>query len=1258
MYEMAAPPAFLLTSKLDPIFAQSKQYLATIGTPTTESDQVIYNQVCCGPSGFGTHFVGSVIVGGRATINTFVNSSFHSEYSHSTVSEQVSIGFDYEKLHLSLNDDAQEVEDSLMEDFKNSSHRRVTFEPDLPEILEADAPWLAWEIAAANNPTVVNTSVSSIANLFYENPDVMSHMQRTIDFYIENGQAPTLAELQGLHKSLNHPYPLVPGLQIVGCGFDGPSLTHKNCLFETASDDFMVWENPYYPDIKYSVPMGFYALDTPESILLNGTIHMESIDDYVEQSVWSEHHHHSGFLGFGSKDETTTTEKYYRMFYAHTYSLVLSLKQIAWYSLSLMEFPLPKFSSVFEQSLDFLPKKYDPKDSQMVALYEMFFNAFGTSVVTESDMGGLVWAETWFESCLERAYTDVCIDHEVHHGWWIVHDHDHEHSCDTRLQEDFANYSEWHFEMLGGTSQVNISDWEDWSLTVKYDPRPVKMTLVPIYYLLADSHPTKQALIDATNDYLARNEQEKVDRIDSMTNVRPPPPSMCDKYEDITPSPPSLDSEQEIEERDDPADELCPIVGYHGLTCPSNKKFDPIKDPEELASNQLPKGVGLTLDVSTGDLKLPAWSFDFQGSTSTWTDPASQDTYLLPKGLSLNADVSGENVPQTNVFKTASDLTSVWESGYEAGNWLGGEFGNSKSMIDLYEKFFSKQQSTSINQHPTGLYRLTLSDNWEQNLNAYAKAALMTLPEAYDANIYNRFMDTWGTHVAKDTLVGGMFEQQVVMKDCMWQSPYLTGGLTQEQLLEYLTMDLAGTPPVDSFYSARRQMNIDHRIGGNPELTDQTSWLNTLSKNPALLKIYSHVIWSEVALKSGVVSGAVIANLEQAITSRMADREAEREQERQEVEKRRLAELQGPRSVVAVVAHGRRGSIAPSMETGKYLTMNGYADCPAGLSVAESKEKCNSGVYIESWNSHHVNEPLRYERNAQGDMSSIRCYDLDNSGRCLQHSGPFIRNGCSLMPKADGSERPLHEPVPASTVVAMVCADCEVMASSYPQDSTLKCVCPGYTKEDSKYQETPKNNEECNGTFQPNGMPNFKQCNPEWKCHPYAGHQDLSSCTESVCTDGSMNNNICISGCGIVTSAMLLNYYGYEINPPELADYLIEAGFRDDLSNTTGATCNGVSHTAICNVAEAFGRTCEISDGFDELDQWLEDGPVIAHLRHKSFHTCKFTRAGHYVAIVKKNEDGSYEVSDSNSCEDERTHGTVEEISKDCSLVGFIRMKA
>ena len=69
------------------------------------------------------------------------------------------------------------------------------------------------------------------------------------------------------------------------------------------------------------------------------------------------------------------------------------------------------------------------------------------------------------------------------------------------------------------------------------------------------------------------------------------------------------------------------------------------------------------------------------------------------------------------------------------------------------------------------------------------------------------------------------------------------------------------------------------------------------------------------------------------------------------------------------------------------------------------------------------------------------------------------------------------------------------------------------------------------------------------------------------------------------------------LTPPDVATWMLEAGFRDDLSNTTGATCNGVSHIAICAVADAFGMKCEISSQFEDLDLWLEEAPVIAHLR-------------------------------------------------------------
>merc|ERR1719494_154146 len=126
------------------------------------------------------------------------------------------------------------------------------------------------------------------------------------------------------------------------------------------------------------------------------------------------------------------------------------------------------------------------------------------------------------------------------------------------------------------------------------------------------------------------------------------------------------------------------------------------------------------------------------------------------------------------------------------------------------------------------------------------------------------------------------------------------------------------------------------------------------------------------------------------------------------------------------------------------MTLKGFTACPPGLSDAQSKRDCNTGLYITSWNHFRLTEPLRYEQSERGEMRSVRCFDLDWNRRCITHRGPWVRNGCSLQPFATGQERPFHEPVPRHTVVAMVCADCQLVTSGFPQDSTLKCVCPGY----------------------------------------------------------------------------------------------------------------------------------------------------------------------------------------------------------------------
>jgi len=208
-------------------------------------------------------------------------------------------------------------------------------------------------------------------------------------------------------------------------------------------------------------------------------------------------------------------------------------------------------------------------------------------------------------------------------------------------------------------------------------------------------------------------------------------------------------------------------------------------------------------------------------------------------------------------------------------------------------------------------------------------------------------------------------------------------------------------------------------------------------------------------------------------------------------------------------------------------------------------------------------------------------------------------------------------------------------------------------------RELEKDARQCYNEVARAGMRSFKQCDPRWKCSPYNGHQNLSSCNTTSCTE----NNICVSGCGITSTASVLTYYfpKKHITPVNVANYLVSAHFRDDRSNVTGATCNGVSHTAICAAGAHWGLpVCNVTKSFNELDAWLKDGPVIAHVRHKwwkSEDSCKFTRAGHYIVIINKRANNTiYNINDPNSCATNRTYGTQHELSADCELVGFIRI--
>jgi hypothetical protein len=184
----------------------------------------------------------------------------------------------------------------------------------------------------------------------------------------------------------------------------------------------------------------------------------------------------------------------------------------------------------------------------------------------------------------------------------------------------------------------------------------------------------------------------------------------------------------------------------------------------------------MTLDVTTGNLLYPAIDFTHDDTTS-WQDPLTSEVYWYPREISVRPVNEKENQPVAHVFLSSSELANHWRYAQTRGDWLGGEFGHSKSILDLQARFFSDDQAIAITQQPFVLYELKVET---LKLNKYVINAINALPKNYDEVIYSDFLRNWGTHIVLKSLVGRfeIFKRYKSMNDffqvvCMNNKFYL-----------------------------------------------------------------------------------------------------------------------------------------------------------------------------------------------------------------------------------------------------------------------------------------------------------------------------------------------------------------------------------------------------------------------------------------------------------------------------------------------------
>ncbi|CAF1373511.1 unnamed protein product [Rotaria sp. Silwood1] len=621
-----------------------------------------------------------------------------------------------------------------------------------------------------------------------------------------------------------------------------------------------------------------------------------------------------------------------------------------------------------------------------------------------------------------------------------------------KVDTTFRNYSVSTFKLVGGdTGLIDNFDQQTWLLTVKDRPNPVTYQLVPIYDLLPDG-PQRTALRNASLYFRSAADREANLYIQRLQNtpIKPSLPQLdCSpmsqrKKRNIATTTESLfDLTKAMEE-------LCPVVGFYGNYCLGRSKN--VTDRQLLSKaassiSDLPRGVGIAIDISTGKLYLPAFETS-KTNSSIWTDPISRQSLRVPPEIQLTTASEMKNDEVTiRIFRTENEMTDVWLRNAEAGYWTGGQFAYSRNISDLYNAYFAENQGTAVAQQLLPLYTLTMKKGM-MKLNQYAQAAINHLTPAYNEDLYRRFIDAWGTHITISTQLGSLKELQIIFRNCMIASEAELSYMNSKQqsfLEENLKEELLNEKPcLDYYYYKRRKVVVNRRLGGNLALiNDTTEWKKSVILDPALLSVIQYTPWYEF-----VSNSQIKANLKLAIQRRISAANAKSQALAMQVQNTR-ARMNLTTQLLIL-----KKEWEPSATE---FILNGTEICPTGLSNAVLAQKCGVGTMIKACARNPTDDgytltnqvPACYERNTTTGafrLAARRQYAVSTNRTRTKYenidiAGEWKHSGCSSIYAGqcyDSSN-------PSNVNVVFMCSGCDVQF----KENGWICTCPIYPSDEA-----------------------------------------------------------------------------------------------------------------------------------------------------------------------------------------------------------------
>jgi len=282
--------------------------------------------------------------------------------------------------------------------------------------------------------------------------------------------------------------------------------------------------------------------------------------------------------------------------------------------------------------------------------------------------------------------------------------------------------------------------------------------------------------------------------------------------------------------------------------------------------------VGLGYDIVSGNTKyFPLIAFHYN---DTWDDTRTVPFRSFTKPFEIDVrlpDRKADDVPQNpQLFNSILDYEKT------LANWMGidNNFFNpalfsQSSEVQQKLSLFTDQTKNSfaITRQEFIFYQARLQPPGSLTLHSGLQAFINTLPDEYDDDIYEQFIEFFGTHVIYSAELGG----RIQMETTLYRESSATG--TDRQLATQIRkefLSFSGQPddgygPIDPKYR-EEHLSIMELQGGDYigyGVQNWRNWVTSIEQNPiplsTKLELISYIIpWSMAQIKKNIERAALV----------------------------------------------------------------------------------------------------------------------------------------------------------------------------------------------------------------------------------------------------------------------------------------------------------------------------------------------------------------------------------------------------------------